>query len=182
MDRINNKDTPQQLKAQLEGPQSSSALTASGEQLKDIFLECVYVRTKKSLEHLKLFVEKFYAEFFEPWFVKSEQGQLTMIKTTLRVWGAPRNSQRCLYILEKLWQMGIITGDAIVGYCLKQHSVIKEEHSLEFRLLKLISARVFGQREFLLTLFKQRGFLGSLVNQPSSSSMQIDEGNVVPRE
>ena len=92
MDRLNNKDTPQQLKLQLEGPQSSAALTASGEQLKDIFLECVFVRTKKSLEHLKLFVERFYTEIFEPWFVKSEPGQLTLIKTTLRVLGAPRNN------------------------------------------------------------------------------------------
>ena len=80
------------MKLQLEGPQSSAALTASGEQLKDIFLECVFVRTKKSLEHLKLFVERFYTEIFEPWFVKSEPGQLTLIKTTLRVWGAPRNN------------------------------------------------------------------------------------------
>ena len=79
--------------------------------------------------------------------------------------------------------MGILTGDAIVGYCLKQHSVIKEEQSLEFRLLKLMSARIFGQRQFLLTLYKQRGFLGSLVNQyPPSNSMQIDEGSVAPRE
>ena len=60
--------------------------------------------------------------------------------------------------------MGILSGESIVSYCLKQHSVIKEEQSLEFRLLKLIAARVFGQRQFLLTLYKQRGFLGTLVN------------------
>jgi len=72
--------------------------------------------------------------------------------------------------------MGILSGDAIVGYCLKQRQLLKEETSLEFRLLKLISARVFGLRQFLLTLFKQRGFLGTLVVNNQASAMQIDEG------
>lgn len=138
MDRLNAKDTPIALKQQLEGPQSSSALTASGEQLKEIFLECVYQRTRKSLEHLKRFVELFYSEVFEPWFVKSEAGQVTLIKTTLRVWGGARNSQKCIYIMEKLWQMGIISGDVIIQYCLK-HSSSSNDTSVEFRLLKLIS-------------------------------------------
>lgn len=148
MDRLNAKDTPSALKQQLEGPQSYAALASSGELLKEVFLECVFQRTRKSLEHLKRFVELFYAEVFEPWFVKSEQGQVTLIKTALRVWGGPKNTQKCLYVMEKLWQMGIISGDQIIQYCLK-HAGSSHDTSLEFRLLKLISQRVFTQRLFL---------------------------------
>jgi len=83
LDRLNAKDSPSVFKQQLE---TSSTLTASGEQLKEIFLECMYQRTRKSLEHLKRFVEMFYREVFEPWFVKSETGQQTLIRTTVRVW------------------------------------------------------------------------------------------------
>lgn len=69
MDRLNSKETPANIRELL---MNKSDLQASGQQLKEIFLECVFSRTRKSLEHLKRFVEVFYTEVFEPWFVNNQ--------------------------------------------------------------------------------------------------------------
>lgn len=47
----------------------SAELQAGGQLLKEIFLECILSRARKSLEHIKRFIEIYYNEIFEPWFV-----------------------------------------------------------------------------------------------------------------
>ena len=69
MDRLNSKETPASMRALL---QDQAQLQTSGQQLKEIFLECIFSRARKSLEHLKRFVELFYVEIFDPWFVSAE--------------------------------------------------------------------------------------------------------------
>ena len=54
-----------------------------------MFLECIFSRARKSLEHLKRFIELFYPEIFEPWFVSAEdakESQITVVKTVSSVW------------------------------------------------------------------------------------------------
>ena len=123
-------------------------------------MECVFSRTRKSLEHLKRFIEAFYIDIFEPWFVSGEdskQTQFTLIKTATQVW--QKNPTRCLQVLEKLWQVGILSSDNAVEWSLKSLGV---KNSISSKVLKLISERVFGKRQFLLTLFLQRNFIGQL--------------------
>jgi hypothetical protein len=67
LDKLNSKETPAYLKAALIGDQAK--IEASGEQMKEIFLECVISRTRKSLEHLKRFIEIYYNEIFQPFFL-----------------------------------------------------------------------------------------------------------------
>lgn len=62
MDKLNAKETGQNLKVFLE----SVELTSNGEQLKEILFECIMVRTKKSLEHLKRFIEIYYHDIIKP--------------------------------------------------------------------------------------------------------------------
>jgi len=81
-----------------------------------------------------------------------------MLKTVMRVWG--KNHSRCVQVVEKLWQMGILSSEVIVEHCLKNGSL--QDTQLEFKLVKLNADRVFDQKRFLLTIYKQRGFLASL--------------------
>ena len=69
--------------------------------MRQIYIECILSRTRKSLEHLKRQIELQYNEIFEPWFVKDVEGQKTFVTTAISVYS--KNSTRCLQVLEKLW-------------------------------------------------------------------------------
>ena len=69
--------------------------------LRQIYIECILSRTRKSLEHLKRQIELQYNEIFDPWFVKDVEGQKTFVTTAISVYS--KNSTRCLQVLEKLW-------------------------------------------------------------------------------
>lgn len=62
MDRLSSKEPSDQLMSFLK---DSKNFEASDEQIKEIFLECILQRTKKSLEHLKKFVELYQNIFFD---------------------------------------------------------------------------------------------------------------------
>ena len=75
-------------------------IEASGDQLKEIFLECILSKARKSLEHLKRFVE-IYSEIFYPFYLNNGSAQVTAVATVARVWVNNRN--RALNIVEKLY-------------------------------------------------------------------------------
>lgn len=52
-DRLDAKETPAAMRALLFGAEGNTELLASGQVLKEIFMEAVFSRTRKSLEHLK---------------------------------------------------------------------------------------------------------------------------------
>jgi MIF4G like len=97
LDKLNSKETPERIKEFLD----SGDVQSSGQQLRQIYLECILSRTRKSLEHLKRQVEIHYHEIIEPWFVKDPEGQKTLVKTVVSVYA--HNHTRCLQVLEKLW-------------------------------------------------------------------------------
>ena len=67
-DLINQKTPPKELREALTGNQSK--IESSGEQLKEILLECIVSRTRKSLEHLKRIIEFYYNEVMQPFFLR----------------------------------------------------------------------------------------------------------------
>jgi hypothetical protein len=64
LDQLNAKETSANLRALLD---DHTKVEASGEQLKDIFLECILSKARKSLEHLKRYVE-IYSDIFYPFY------------------------------------------------------------------------------------------------------------------
>jgi hypothetical protein len=87
----------------------------------EVFSECMLTRTKKSMEHLKRFIEIFYVEIIEPWFVSGPQAaenQVTLVKTVARAW-RERNPFRCIQIIEKLWSLGVLGGQHVINWALK---------------------------------------------------------------
>jgi hypothetical protein len=50
-------------------------MQASSSELKEIMIEVILFRARKSLEHLKRHIEIYYKEIFEPWFVTGEDRQ-----------------------------------------------------------------------------------------------------------
>jgi hypothetical protein len=63
-DKLASRETPAQLKYFLLDGGDEGQLQASGDILKEVFLECILERTRKSLEHLKRAVEAFHTELF----------------------------------------------------------------------------------------------------------------------
>jgi hypothetical protein len=100
-----------------------------------------------------------YHEIFEPWFVKDVEGQKTLVKTAISVYN--NNSTRCIQVLEKLWQMGIVSTEVLI-----QHGVTSSdsEESISHKVLTHFTKKAVELRGFLVTLHRQRGFLPSLIN------------------
>ena len=90
-ERLNQKVTPAEMKAFLDGDEGGHELQARGLALKEVFLECVLDRSRKSLEHLKRFVELFYNEIFKPWFVTctgetKRDSQTAVVRMVVSMW------------------------------------------------------------------------------------------------
>lgn len=122
-------------------------------------MECVFSRTRKSLEHLKRQVEILYKEVFEPWFVSADdarESQITIVKTAASVWA--KNPTRCLLVIEKLWQMGIVTAESGIDWALKslkRHSIASlTPDYLEFKVIKLLFDHTLDKPLFLSTLYQ----------------------------
>ena len=71
------------------------------EVMKLIFWECILSRAKKSLEHLKRFVE-IYQKVFIKFFRINIDSQVDCINTVINVWGE-NNLFRAYAITEKLY-------------------------------------------------------------------------------
>jgi hypothetical protein len=71
-DKLQSKEPPHVVRQFL---MESSEVQASGQELKAIFLECVFSRARKSLEHVKKSVEVFYNQIFEPWFINASDAR-----------------------------------------------------------------------------------------------------------
>jgi hypothetical protein len=85
-DKLQSKEPPHVVRQFL---MESSEVQASGQELKAIFLECVFSRARKSLEHVKKSVEVFYNQIFEPWFINASdarQSQFTLLTTVASIW------------------------------------------------------------------------------------------------
>ncbi len=98
------------------------------------------------MEHLKRQIEMLYTEIFVPLFVNDPEGQRTLVKTAAIIYN--RNHTRCLQVLEKLWQMGIIQTNILIQYGLSADS----EDSIAHKILSMIIQRAFELRSFLVTL------------------------------
>ena len=97
--------------------QNQGEINASGNLLKEIFLDCIISRTRKSLEHLKRFIEVFYSEIFQPWFVESKEGQQVAVRTVAKIW--QNQPERAILVIEKLWQLGIVEAENAVEWAFK---------------------------------------------------------------
>lgn len=72
-----------------------------------------------------------------------------MLKTATAVW--QRNHLRCLQVIEKLWQLGIIEAESVVEWAFKslkakatssENTNLKRfEGHIEFKVLKVITER-----------------------------------------
>ena len=115
---------------------------------------------------MKRQIELQYNEIFEPWFVKDVEGQKTFVTTAISVYS--KNSTRCLQVLEKLWQMGIISTEVLI----QQGLTADSEESVSYKILSNFTKKSVELRSFLVTLHRQRGFLPSLINpQPKPDAM-----------
>lgn len=133
-------------------------------------MECILDRSRKSLEHLKRFVELFYNEIFMPWFVTctgdtKRDSQMVVVRTVVSMW--QRNPTRCLQIIEKLWQLGIVDASNGIEWAIKSLKAKDQStrltDTLEYRIVKLLSERTLQKSAFLQTLYIQRGTIGQLV-------------------
>lgn len=70
------------MKAMFE---DKTKIEASGEQLKDILLECILSKSRKSLEHLKRFIG-IYSEIFYPFYKGEPVSQRHAITTIVEGW------------------------------------------------------------------------------------------------
>lgn len=159
-DRIASRETPEAMKSFLLEGGDQGQLQASGDQLKEIFLECILERTRKSLEHLKRAVEAFHVELFSHMYKgKSE----LIVCVVLRAY-RDRNPIRGLQVIEKLWQLGVLEGaTGAIQWALTEISKKGEAFKgdeLEVKLIGLLAERTNEFSDFMLTLFIQRGFLG----------------------
>ncbi|CDW76937.1 cap binding protein [Stylonychia lemnae] len=175
LDKLNSKETPKNLFEALVGEQSK--LEATGEQLKEIFLECIMARTKKSLEHLKRFIEIYYHEIIKPFFLGTTiaESQITLMKSVCQMW--INNPRKNLQIIDKLFSLGLVIPKYAVQYCLD--SLIRkisenEELSqdlIEFKILNNLSQLVNQRQQQMFTLYNQKD-----MPQSSKEKMSIDEG------
>lgn len=106
-------------------------------------MECVLARTRKSLEHLKRFIEMFYAEVFKG-MCEGAEAQRTIVRTVMRVYS--RNVIRGMQIVEKLWQMGMVSTEAVIDTGLKS---FKQGDEQVIPLLTLFSTRAVQMKSFL---------------------------------
>lgn len=91
--------------------------------------------------------------------MKDNEGQKTLINTVVSVYN--NNSTRCIQVLEKLWQMGIVGTENLINYAL---STVEFEDSISHKILTHFVKRALDLRYFLVTLHRQKGFLPSLIN------------------
>lgn len=98
MEKLNNKESPQLIKEFLE----TEEVKAKGAVVKEIVIEAIMVRTKKSLEHLKRFIEIYYTEVVQPLLLGEElaAGQAALIRTVIDMWR--NNHNKGLQVIEKL--------------------------------------------------------------------------------
>ena len=111
----------------------------------------------------------------------AKESQMTVMKTATAVW--QKNHSKCLQVIEKLWQMGIIEAENAAEWAFKSlksqadnQGVKFSPDLIEFKILKLLAERTVQKTALLQTLFSQRhSIVNSLVQQ--RNEMQIDEGN-----
>lgn len=179
-DRLQSKESPAALREFLT---SSPELQFSGQELKAAFLECFFKRAAKSLEHVKRFVEMFFTDVFEPWFLSgadAKESQFTLLRTVSSVW--QRNPSRGLHVVEKLYQIGLFDACHGVEWALQTLAAAKKEEgqatlagSFPLQVVELIATRTMEKSGLLYTLYTQRGFLGSLALPQGVLGMQVDE-------
>jgi hypothetical protein len=93
IEKLNNKEPAQSLKETLE------TFQLTPDQKCELLTECMLLRTKKSLEHLKRFIEIYYRDVIEPLYA-SDSAQKVLINTIIRIWG--HNLAKCVQVVQKL--------------------------------------------------------------------------------
>ena len=74
LDKLSQRETPLKVKEFME---SGAQVTASGENLKAVFLECLINKARKSLEHIKRTLEYFYTDILKCWFLPEDPMERT---------------------------------------------------------------------------------------------------------
>ena len=99
IDALNSKDTPEKLIEYADVHSSA------------VFAKCIIARTKKSLEHLKSTVERYRKVFDHCFAGENQQILLEQIQLIFN-----DEDDKCLKVIQKLSQVGILTHDQILKY------------------------------------------------------------------
>ena len=153
LDKIISKEPPAAIREALFGDQ----IEATGEVVKEMFIECILSRARKSLEHLKRFVEIYYVEILQPFFLGENQqvSQLTLMKMIVQIWGE-KNQYKTLQIVDKLLSQGLLLSESVLEWAFISLEKIQAKasgDSIEFKLIETVLERADILPNQLATLF-----------------------------
>lgn len=128
--------------------------------MREIFLECIISRTKKSLEHLKRIIEFYYKDVIQPLFLAETRSssQMTLANTLAAIW--VNNPKKHLQIVEKLFTMGVLDAQfAIKAAFARIKTQLAQNQTLEAVNEEIISAllRLSAHKTHqLFTIYSQK--------------------------
>lgn len=112
MDRFNAKDnsSDEQMDDLLVNP---SKFKSRKGVLKEIFMECILIRSKKNLDEMKRLIEE-YAGILFKFYRKSDESQVKAINTITRCW--TNNSYWAGFIIENLYKLGLFNARGLLTW------------------------------------------------------------------